>query len=657
MNGDDPLVQALPPTTDYLTYLTLLEYQLTPQRLPLLHRLLQDEKLTTNIGWDLVKLLLPMLPASTECLQDVSRLGNPREVILRVCEALENLQPEDDDDDEAKEEEANEASKSLPKHILQFNCLLSMLSTLHTRLQAKRPSRFVATSLKAALEAYETMTCDETTLALLEFFRDLSPTKRPAPPPRAPSESSVLRVSEASAPDPEAEVQSPSLAKDNETQLVRKLVQFGLLEMLKLYLLSFSSPMDPGMAWTIRMQEKLHPNLRLPAQSQTDAYATIKELRERDMIMGKIVALSRDVGIDSNNLLSIISRSPADQAPQLDFDEPPDTVDQIPLERHGSLLLFAARAAGAVLFTSSAHPTPSLPVFPDLAKIFTHFLGSSDNVEEVTFGQPHALLDSLLALTVHSTQSPITAPSSDAEFRDFVVTLTACTARQTHGIVRQIPASVVHSHPSATTRFNVICQILANDRLLSVRDSAISWLKEEIIGTKPSDSPEDFFHDPLWFYSIFSVLLRPVDVDTSSENLVVSWTRLTQSEGPALHSALNLYFLLLSSNDLRDRLQLEKTIKYFRSNILVPLRQLFRAFEGDVATKDGNGLIEAAVGEEMCQVGTARSVGLIGLTLDQIEEVINEHFGANDADLKEYSRDEESVVAEIREKTQGLGLN
>jgi hypothetical protein len=50
-------------------------------------------------------------------------------------------------------------------------------------------------------------------------------------------------------------------------------------------------------------------------------------------------------------------------------------------------------------------------------------------------------------------------------------------------------------------------------------------------------------------------------------------------------------------------------------------------------------------------------VGLIGLTLDQIEEVINEHFGTDDADLKEYSGDEESLVAEIREKTEGLGLN
>jgi hypothetical protein len=259
-----------------------LEYQLTPERLPLLHKLLQDEKLTTNIGWDLVKLLLPMLPASTDCLQDVARLGNPREVILRVSESLMQLQPEDED-----EEEANDAG--LAMHILQFNCLLGMLSVLHTRIQTKAPSRFIATSLQAALEAYTSMPTNETTLAFLEFLRAVTPSKRPAPPPRAASESSILKVAAASAPDPEAEVASPSPSADNETLLVRKFTQFGLLELLKSYLLSFSGPVDPGMSWTIRMQEHLHPDLRLPAQSQTDAYGSTQELTERDMIMGKLV--------------------------------------------------------------------------------------------------------------------------------------------------------------------------------------------------------------------------------------------------------------------------------------------------------------------------------------------------------------------------------
>ncbi|KAJ5200550.1 YAP-binding/Alf4/Glomulin [Penicillium cf. griseofulvum] len=640
---EDPLIQALPPATDYLTYLTLLEYQLTPERLPLLHTLLQDEKLTTNIGWDLVKLLLPMLPASTECLQDVARLGNPREVILRVSESLMQLHPEEEDEDED-----DKAAHGLPLHILQFNCLLGMLSVLHARIQTKSPSRFVATSLQAALEAYTAMATNETTLAFLEFFREVSPSKRPAPPPRAASESSILRVAAASAPDPEAEVSSPSPSADNETLLVRKFIQFGLLELVKSYLLSFSSPIDPGMSWTIRMQEHLHPDLRLPAaQSQTEAYGSTKELKERDMIMGKIMALSRDVGIDNEELLSIISRSATDQTAQLDFDDPPTNPDQIPLERHGSLLLLAARAAGATLF-ASGQPLRQVSVFPELAQIFNNFVGGHTNLDEVAFGQPHVLLDSLLALTVYALQQPINPPSNDTQFKDFVVTLTACTARQSHGIVRQIPASIVQSHPSPETRFKLIHKILEDDHLSSARDSAIAWLKDELL--RPSQSSDNIFRDPLYFWALFPALFKPVTTASSASNLVASWSCLTQTQGSQLHSALNLYFLLLSSPSLRDQLHLEKTVKYFRGHVLSPLRQLFQSFEGDLNAKGGEGVIEAAVGEEMCQIGNARSVGLIGLTLDQIEETASDAFGSDEGDLGEYSQTEEAKVSEIRKK-------
>ncbi|KAJ5121565.1 YAP-binding/Alf4/Glomulin [Penicillium bovifimosum] len=637
---DDPLVKALPPATDYLTYLTLLEYQLTPERLPLLHTLLQDEKLTTNIGWDLVKLLLPMLPASTECLQDIARLGNPREVILRVSEALMQLQPEDQDED-------NEAVEGLPAHIMQFNCLIGMLSVLHTRIQTKAPSRFMATSLQAALEAYTTMATNETTLAFLEFFREVSPSKRPAPPPRAASESSVLRNAAASAPDPEAEVSSPSPSADNETLLVRKFIQFGLLELLKSYMLSFSSPMDPGMSWTIRMQEHLHPDLRLPAQSQTEAYGSTKELKERDMIMGKLMALSRDVGIDNEQLLSIISGPPADQTAQLDFDEAPTHPDQIPLERHGSLLLLAARASGAILF-ASGHPLPQISIFPQLAQIFTNFVGGYTNLDEVAFGQPQALLDALLTLTVYALQQPITPPPSELEFKNFVVTLTACTARQSHGIVRQIPAAIVQSHPSSETRFKLIHSILEDDSLASARDSAIAWLKDELL--RPTASTDSVFQDRLYFWAIFPALFKPVTVASSASDLVTSWSRLTQTQGPPLHSALSLYYLLLSSPSMREKLQLEKTFKFFQSCVSDPLRQLFRTFEADLTAKGGEGVIEGAVGEEMCQIGNARSVGLIGLTLNQIQETASDAFGTDEGDLSEYSEADEAKVSGIRKK-------
>src|SRR5450755_1720909 len=116
MADEDPLLKALPPATDYLTYLTILEYQLTPGRLPLLHDILQDDKLTANIGWDLVHLLLPLLPASEQCLQDVAKLGNPREVVLKVTESLEEISKNEGRGEEQLEdileEEDVEASQS-----------------------------------------------------------------------------------------------------------------------------------------------------------------------------------------------------------------------------------------------------------------------------------------------------------------------------------------------------------------------------------------------------------------------------------------------------------------------------------------------------------------------------------------------------------------
>ncbi|KAJ5760674.1 YAP-binding/Alf4/Glomulin [Penicillium odoratum] len=640
-DAENPLVKALPPATDYLTYLTLLEYQLTPERLPLLHRLLQDEKLTTNIGWDLINLLLPMLPESTDCLHDVARFGNPREVILRVSEALMQLQPDDEDDEEFSADESEE--KHLPKHTRQFNCMLAMLSELHTRIKTKSPSRFIATSLQAALEAYTSMPSDETTLAFLEFLRDLSPNKRPAPPPRSDSQSTVLRVNSlTSAPDPEAEG-APAVA--NEAILVEKFIQFGLIEMLKVYLLSHSSPMDPGMSWTVRMQEHFHPALKLPDQSQTQAYASTKELKERDMIMGKIIALSRDVGIENADLLSIISSSPEAQPQPLDFEEPPTSPNEISLERHGSLLLLAARVAGATLFTSG-QSGPRIPIFPDLAVIYQNFLGNTDSLDEVAYGQPQALIDSLLALTVFSLQEPITTPSSDIEFKDFVITLTACTSNKEYGIVRQIPAIIVHSYPSETARFKLIRTILEDDRLQPARDSAVSWFKDEIIGATSSDN---IFHDPLHFWSLFPLLFRTVKTATSSK-IVDSWINLTQTEGPALHSALSLYFYLLSSS-LRDQFDLAKTVVSFRNEVLAPLRTLFRTYEADLTANGGDGIVESAVGEEMAQVGLARTVGLIGLTLDQIEDATSEAYGTDDSDLTSYSEAEEAKAAEIRKET------
>ncbi|PLB40573.1 uncharacterized protein BDW47DRAFT_89046 [Aspergillus candidus] len=678
MAEEDPLIKTLPPATDYLTYLTVLEYQLTPARLPTLHKLLQDETLTTNIGWDLVQLLLPMLPRSLECLHDIARLGNPREVILRVSDALMKLEPDDEEEEEEEEiaevkeskgpapvagdaqsgdvaVESDDEAKPLARHIVQFNTLLGMLSVLHGRIRTKSPSRFLATSIQAVLEAYTTMPTNETTLALLEFFREVSPSKRPAPPPRAASESSLLRVAQASAPDPEAEEHSHIPASINdESVLVKRFLQFGLVELLKSYLLSFSGPADPGMSWAIRLQEKLHPEkrIRIPNKaSPTDQYTNDQALRERDMIMAKITALSRDFGIDDQQLLDIVAGPPEAQPPPLDFDEPPRTADQIPLERHGSLLLLAARAAMAELF-SSGQITP-IPVFPDLARIFSNFISQKSTPDEVAFGHPQPLLDSLLTLTVFSMERSLGEVKSEKEFGEFVLTLTACTSRQSYGSIRDIPGAVVHSHPSELVRFKLIRQVLEQERLRTLRDSAIGWLKNEILSAANAESKSSVFLNPHYFSVLFPSLFNASALALNvSTDIVPSWIDFSQTLAPWIHSALSLYYLLISSPTLRTALQLEKTYVFFRRRFLEPLKSVCHAFEADLVANGGDGRIEAAVGEDMCEAGMARSVGLVGHALDQVEDAVGDAFVMEDQELQEPSADDIARVDQIRKETE-----
>ncbi|KAL2819191.1 YAP-binding/ALF4/Glomulin [Aspergillus granulosus] len=669
MAEGDPLIQALPPATDYLTYLTLLEYQLTPARLPLLHKLLQDETLTTNIGWDLVKMLLPMLPESLACLQDVARLGNPREVILRVADALMHLHPVDEDEEGELEEQGLETqladvevrsgdatpgeTNPIPLHVIQFNTLVAMLSILHTRIQTKSPSRFLATSLQAALEAYTSMPTNETTLALLEFMRDVSPTKRPPPPPRAPSDSTVLRVAEASAPDPEAEVSSPKSGINEETLLIKRFLQFGLIELLKSYLLSCSGPMDPGMSWAIRLQEKYHPETRMPGTgSPTNVYRETKQLAERDTIIAKITALSQDIGLTDDELLEVVLQSPGSQPPPLDFEEHPKKAEDIPLERHGSLLLLAARGAVSQLFSSGK--SSSIKMYPNLARIFGNFVGKSSTLDEVAFEQPQILLDSLLALIILSLQQPIHPPSNETEFTDFVLSLTACTVRQTYTTVRRIPTTIIHSNPSQIARFKVIRKVLEDDYYRTLKDRAIDWLKNEILAAAKDSTTTNIFLNPHYFSVLFPFLYNsPVlTLDLTSGDLVTSWIRFTQTASPAIHSALNLYYILLSSPNLQMTLQLEKTYLYFRNRFLEPLKAILAAFTADLTENGGDGKIAASVGDDMVEIGMARSVKLVEHIVNQIEDVMREVFVLGDADLQEPSADDIARVDALRKETE-----
>ena len=329
--ADNLLLKALPPETDYLTYLTLLEYNLTVEQLPTLHDILQDTNLTANIGWDLVHLLLPFLPASQQCLQDVARLGNPREVVLKVTELLEQIGVEEEDGEgDGRAEESNKeeglgveklniagdnaearaedvdttsdtalskltpstpkAKEKPPPKPVQFIALLEMLSILHPRIKTKYPSRFLSTSLQAILPAYtQVAAVQEATEAVLGFVKALSGVRRPRLPPRKSSNAVLLQEKNAteSAPDPEGK--DETLGPD-EMALQNRLLQSFLTHVTEDYILAISMTGEvPGLAWSSRFQEKLHPEkIRPDRKPYSVMFAEEDTLHARDAIMGQI---------------------------------------------------------------------------------------------------------------------------------------------------------------------------------------------------------------------------------------------------------------------------------------------------------------------------------------------------------------------------------
>ncbi|KAL9106113.1 MAG: hypothetical protein Q9227_008813 [Pyrenula ochraceoflavens] len=386
---DNPILTALPPESDYITYLTILEYQLTPARLPSLQYVLENDSensLTENIGWDLVHLLLPMLPQSQGCLDLVARKGNPREVIIRVTEALEGMgnetanaaeeqydeesealrtfegeaerihlgemklegMPESDaslqepppqrsEDSKLENEPLHAADSRVPVATLQFESLAHMLSILHPRIKTKNPSRFLATSLPAVLRAYRDLINPSTTLAIVELLTKLSGTSRPALPPRISTTDASVPGSQAKAgetvtaplPDPEGE-EGVQDGEASDAAIVKKLIQAVALEVLEDFVLEAGSLTENGMEWCSRLREHLEPEKTvLGRKSVTERWREEQALKDKDVIVEKLVRLCNALSLNHpstfNPILTRRSTQPTSPPPESTEEDQPAT--------------------------------------------------------------------------------------------------------------------------------------------------------------------------------------------------------------------------------------------------------------------------------------------------------------------------------------------
>ncbi|KAK7509850.1 YAP-binding/ALF4/Glomulin [Phyllosticta citriasiana] len=680
MASDDehPLLAGRPPVMDHLTYLTLIEHNLTPELLPMLHTVLQDAELTSNIGWDLVILLLPLLPASEVCLQDIARLGNPREVCLKVTEALRLLdfdgqQQEEEDDDEALARAADDAVLSddesvgskqgefapnrpskaaLP--VLQFNALLSMLAILHPRIKTKYPSRFLSTTLQAVLRSYgeaDAYTGDLTP-AVTQFVKTLSGTKRPHLPPRTSSFSvAASPPATESAPDPEATLEDASSPEEDALQ--KRLLQSFLTHILEDYMDSLSSDGDlPALAVTSRVHEKLHPERTIPnKKSVADRFNEEEPLVARVGIVGQLAALAVDLELRSDDLYkTIIDPTPEAKSLSNEEDDPPASAADIPLSKTGALYLYTSRKVGETLYEQPSDAR-NISIFPDHATILQNFVGVEFAGD--TGLHSDALIDSILALGVLAVEkNEVGEPKEDDEFVRYLQTTSLISANSPSPTLRYhahyLTSTVLRSQPSDVVRLSFIRDTLEHCPYENLKAVAVGWLKGETVeanlsALQPSSQPSGHSHSRNVSTSSAisevvtpSIFATPVALATTAPFLFPDLTR--DLTGPSLSEAwtkfkldlsfylatLNFYIILLTAQPLHKQLDVQGLHEGndVGGGFLYPLRQASQTFKKAL----GEGGELRAEGEDV-ESGLAE-LSLLEHVLDRVEEGVKALNGA-----------------------------
>ena len=640
---ENPWQALKPPASDSITYLTFIETNLTQETLPELHSVLQDQELNQAIGWDLVHLLLPLLPASEVCLLDIAKLGNPREVVLKVSESLRILEldgldakseiTEQEDQsreraststpDDAAIKEASEADLPLP--VLQFRVLLSMLSILHPRIKTKYPSRFLSSTLQAVLATYEEASThhDEMTDDVVKFVKTLTGTKRPMLPPRRTSSKVLLQDLANAAPDPEATTEK---VPEEESVMQKRLLQSFLTHVLEDYMLGLQSSEDiPGMAWSARYQDKVDPSHIVPhKQGIAERLSSSEDFKSRLATLGSLVALAQDVGLESQVLYdAAIDTQPEIRGNERSEDDPPQAPEDIPLSKTGSLLLLAARKAAEVFYDRPV-TAPSFSIFPLHETIVKNFLGAQ--TRSAMGLEPEALVDAILFLGLQALNvNAIGEPSSDEAFNEYLQNISLLSANSSSPALRYqahfLCTTVLRSHPHDLVRLSFIRDTLEHCPFENLKTSAVSWIKGETIEanspsdtaplTDSSDSPS-IFATPVALATLSPFLFPDLTERLTAPSLSDSYMQFLADLSFFL-ATLNFYYLLLRAKHLHDPLDIRglSSSSDIGGSYLGPLKEAALRYKHGL--KEGGELYQGEMDE--------RAIAELGLLEDTIAKV------------------------------------
>ncbi|KAL6821027.1 YAP-binding/ALF4/Glomulin [Trichoderma sp. SZMC 28015] len=530
------LQESRPPATDAATYLTIVEMSLSPEILPALQEILEDVSLTTEIGWDMVDMLIP-IPGSEECLESIARLGNPREVILKVLEVMEKTTAAGEEADEEEEEEEEEAgqekaggskaitTKGETKAVRHFVTLCGMLGILLKRLQVKAPSRFLHTALETVQRCYDA-TSAASTAAVISLVQSLARKTRPPLPSRKSSIKLDTPFQDSDpakqAPDPEAE-RSDILNKD-EPQLMTSLLQSFITCVIEAYVNSNS------IEWASRMLEYTYPERIVPGRkTMIQTFKEVVELQAKDALVGQLVALASDLGLSKLAPFKVKEylEGPIHRAPlSIDFD--PQQPEQLHLSTGGLVCLNAYWMFAADVFDADRGGPDGdlLPQYmlPDHQVLLQSFLGDESQGQIASNpGTIEALVVMAIWLDGRKAISNPKGAETATGFMPYHHLLTLISVFHPNIRVRNaatvVAGSILHSDPEEEDRLAILEDLLESCIFSSLQACAVSWLREEIIAAKKAGS-KGRFAGPECFetiqYTLFPDLSHLKQADAST---------------------------------------------------------------------------------------------------------------------------------------------
>ncbi|KAM0254835.1 hypothetical protein ACHAQJ_006375 [Trichoderma viride] len=598
------LQESRPPATDIATYLTIVEMSLSPEILPALQEILEDVSLAGDIGWDLVDMLIP-IPGSEECLESIARLGNPREVILKVLEVMEKTAAAGEAEDEEKEVvaqgSANQATKGETKVIRHFVTLCGMLGILHKRLQVKAPSRFLHTTLETVQRCYDA-TSAASTAAVISLVQSLARKTRPPLPSRKSSvklDTPFFQDSDPSkqAPDPEAD--RTDILNEDEPRLITILLQSFITCIIEAYVNSNS------IEWASRMLEYTYPERIVPGRkTMIQTFKEVVELQAKDALVGQLVSLAGDLGLSrlppfkmKEYLEGPIYRQPL----SIDFD--PQQPEQLHLSTGGLVCLnaywmFAADVFDADRGLSNREPLPQY-MLPDHQVLLQSFLGDESQGQIVTNpGTIEALI--VMAIWLDGRKA-ISDPNGTGTVRGFMPyhhLLTLVSVFHPNIRVRNattvIAGSILHADPEEEDRLAILEDLLENCVFSSLQACAVTWLREELIAAKKAGS-KGRFSSPECFetiqYTLFPDLSHLKQADTSA--LLEFWT-----QSAPLHLQVANFALFLFGEDYKSLAPVGMAAA-IEHRYVEPLLHTARTLEKAAGAKeieaDGEGLMQLGI--------------------------------------------------------------